>query len=263
MLHVYQPKKIHPGGIYKTGMKSAPEKGRKHTNGQTGFRDWKQLPVYVLQDILNRLEDVRVLANAQLVCRDFGDAGNQVRSLRLTVLESQHARARNRNVFDLGSLKSGISDGAESSSSRDERSKLKMKDQLVKILKTKLCIEQLRIEVEPKLQAKIVTEHEKRRTDFWLSDPLFVKKWLPMQSTLEHVCLVDYGQQAIMRRSDVIRVFSNSCKLYLLDPLWFPPLMTPKLDPLRSNSLLLMYLLPVFKYMTPLRAIICLEGQSA
>jgi len=225
-MHVYQPKKIHPGGIYKTGTKSEPcppEKGRKHTNGQTGFIDWNQLPVYVLQDILNRLEDARVLAIAQLVCRDFGEAGNQVRSLRLTVLESQHARARNRNVFDLRSLKSGISDGAESSSARDERSKLKMKDQMVKILITKRCIQQLRIEVEPKLQAKTVPEDEKRRTDFWLSDPLFVRKWLPaLHITLEHVCLVDYGQQAIMRRSDIIRVFSYSCKSYLLNPSWFP-----------------------------------------
>jgi len=84
---------------------------------------------------------------------------------------------------------------------------------MVEILKTKVCIEQLRIEVEPKLQAKTVPEGEKRRTDFWLSDPLFVKKWLPeIQSTLEHVCLVDYGQQAIMRRSDIIRVFSKTCK---------------------------------------------------
>lgn len=172
------------------------------------------MPVYVLEDIFNRLEDAKLIATAQLACKDFWDAGNHVRSLRLTVLETYHARAR--NVFDLRSLRSGIPDGGESSSSQDTRDgkpKVKFKDQMVQILIKKCYIIQLRIEVEPKLQSKTVPEDEKRRTDFWISDPYYLKKWLPaMGSTLEHICLVDYGQQAIMRRSSIIRLLSQICK---------------------------------------------------
>ena len=174
-------------------------------------------PQHLLEDIVNRLEDAKYIAKVQLVCKELRDAGNRVRSLRFIVLEVYHDRARN---IDLRSLRTGISlgktDAGESSSSQDMQHGeplLKFKDQLLKILEKKLCLVQLRVEVEPKLQAKTVPEDEKRRTDFWISDPYFLKKWLPsMKLTLEHLCIVDYGQQAIMRRSTIIKILSENCE---------------------------------------------------
>lgn len=173
-------------------------------------------PQYILEDIVNRLEDARTIAVAQLACKDFHAAGYRVRSLRFIVLDVYHERARN---IDVRSLRSGIpgkTDGGGSSSSQDMQHAnpyLRFKDQLVKVLEKMHFLVQLRVEVESKLQAKTVPEDEKRRTDFWISDPYFVKKWLSsMKSTLEHLCIVDYGQQAIMRRSTIIKILSENCK---------------------------------------------------
>jgi hypothetical protein len=179
-------------------------------------RSLQQAPQYLLEDIINRLEDARTIAKAQLVCKDFREAANRVRSLRVIVLDIYHERAR---MIDLRSLRSGIlgkTDGGESSSSQDMlhgTPLLRFKDQLVTILETKHFLVQLRVEVEYKLQAKTVPEDEKRRTDFWISDPYFVRKWLPsVKLTLEHLCIVDYGQQAIMRRSTIIKILSENCE---------------------------------------------------
>lgn len=130
-----------------------------------------------MEDIINRLEDARTIANAQLACKDFQEAGNRVRSLRFVVLDRYHDWARDPDFRS--SMKSGIrgeTDGGESSSSQDMQhgiSLLKFKDQMVQSLNNKLCLEQLHIEVESKLQAKAVLEDERRRTDFWISDPQF------------------------------------------------------------------------------------------
>jgi hypothetical protein len=174
------------------------------------------MPDCLVIEKLNRLEDARYTASAKFVCKDFWHAGKQVRLLRFFVLEMYHAMARALDLQSDFSGKLAVSDGGQSSSSQEnhgERSKLKYKDQVVHILLQYQFLVQLRIEVEPLLQAKTVPDDEKRKTDFWMSDPNYVKKWLPpMSSTLEHICIVDHGQQAILRNSSIMRVLSQHCK---------------------------------------------------
>jgi len=84
------------------------------------------------------------------------------------------------------------------------------------VLQGSECVAQLRIEVEPKLQSKVVPEAERKCTDHWMTDPLFVNKWIRyVQSSIQHLCIVDYGQQAIMRRSSILTVISQTCECSL------------------------------------------------
>ena len=174
----------------------------------------RELPLYLIEDILNRVEDARYIALAQLLGKDWWEAGKHVRSLRFVVLDMYHEWVR-----DTGSASSSESDGAGPSTSGSRQSYpgrrwgKTFKEQFVMIVKNKDSIIQLRIEVEGKLQSKTVPEGERRRTDFWLTDPWFLRQWLPgMGATLQHLCIVDYGQQAIMRRSSIIKILSQSCE---------------------------------------------------
>ncbi|KAH8954184.1 hypothetical protein BDL97_08G066300 [Sphagnum fallax] len=80
-------------------------------------------------------------------------------------------------------------------------------------LRSKRCLIQLRIEIDPKLQSKSVPAEERRECDLWLSDPLHLIKWVPsVGKTLQHLCIVDYGIQAIMRKSSILKILSQHCK---------------------------------------------------
>lgn len=202
----------------------------------------QELPRCVIEDILDLLEDARFVARAQGLCKDWYDAGCNVRTLRILCLDIYHERARDN--FDVQPLRSSIPEGAgpstlgfsksgpstsgpstsgsnilvpSTSSSPQSRNPIGFKDLLVKILVKKKYLNQLRIEVEPKLQSKSVQEGERRRTDFWIADPYYVKKWLTpsLQGTLQHLCIVDYGQQAIMRRSKIMNLLSEYCECLL------------------------------------------------
>jgi hypothetical protein len=86
------------------------------------------------------------------------------------------------------------------------------KSRMLQILMNKHHLTQIHIEVEPKLQAKTVRESE-----FWISDPVFLRLWLPgMGSTLQHLSIVDYKQQAIIHRSSILEILSISCKSLFL-----------------------------------------------
>ena len=174
----------------------------------------RDLPSHVIEYILNLVEDARSIAWIQFLGKDWRDAGKNVRSLRVIVLDVYHERARDNN-----SAKSLESDGAGPSTSGSVQPKTvgpwdkPFKERFCNIVKDKHCIVQLRIEVEGKLQSKTVPEGERRRTDFWLTDPWFLRQWLPsMGPTLQHLCIIDYGQQAIMRRSNIIKILSMSCE---------------------------------------------------
>jgi hypothetical protein len=81
-------------------------------------------------------------------------------------------------------------------------------------LRSKRCLIQLRIEIDPKLQSKSVPAEERRQCDLWLSDPLHLIKWVPsVGKTLQHLCIVDYGIQAIMRKSSILKILSQHCEL--------------------------------------------------
>ncbi len=80
-------------------------------------------------------------------------------------------------------------------------------------LQTKLHVVQLRIETEPKLQSKSVGADEREQSDFWLSDPDHLRNWVPsVAHSLQHLCIVDYGHQAIGRVSSILKILSHHCK---------------------------------------------------
>jgi len=85
-------------------------------------------------------------------------------------------------------------------------------------LLTKSRIHQLQIEIESKLQSKSVGADEREHSDFWLSDPDHLYNWVPsVAQTLQHLCIVDYGNQAIVRVSPILKILSQCCKfLHLL-----------------------------------------------
>ncbi len=86
-------------------------------------------------------------------------------------------------------------------------------------LKSKRRLIQLRIEIDPKLQSKAVPAEERQQCDLWLSDPQHLKKWVPsVGKTLQHLCIVDYGIQAIMRKSSILKILSQHCEFFIFYP---------------------------------------------
>ena len=84
-------------------------------------------------------------------------------------------------------------------------------------------VERLRIEVDQEMQANLLIKEEIHMVDFWLSEPTFVRKWVSLCShSLRHLTLVDYGQQAIMRQSPIIRILSETCKRLYSHPSFTP-----------------------------------------
>jgi hypothetical protein len=77
-------------------------------------------------------------------------------------------------------------------------------------LLSKRCVARLRVEIEPELQCKSVRKEEQ---PLWLSNPLQLKKWVPSTGkTLQHLCIIDYGQQAIMKTSSILEILSRYCE---------------------------------------------------
>jgi hypothetical protein len=88
-------------------------------------------------------------------------------------------------------------------------------------LQTKVHLLQLRIEIESKLQSKSVSADEREHSDFWLSDPVHLYAWVPsVAQTLQHLCIEDYGHQAIVRVSSILKILSHYCKFLHLFPLY-------------------------------------------
>nr|PNR26045.1 hypothetical protein PHYPA_031186 [Physcomitrium patens] len=64
------------------------------------------------------------------------------------------------------------------------------------------------------LQSKEVPDNERSRTDFWMRDPCFVSGWSRhLGAKLQHFCMVDYGKQAVLRKSSILQILSQNCKL--------------------------------------------------
>jgi len=186
------------------------------------------LPQYILEDIFNRLaiENAGHIASAICVCKSFKEAGSRIRSVRLICLNKYHEAVR--AGVTLSTLSTRDAKGEASTSiakehrasacsdeegSGDEKSLFVFRNVVVDFLKGKPLLLQIRIEIEAKLQSKTVPEGERRRTDFWLSDPFHVIRWIPsVRATLQHLCIVDYGQQAIMRRTSILKILSQNCE---------------------------------------------------
>lgn len=190
----------------------------------------------LLEEIFNRLEDASAIASASCVCRCFKKAGGRVRSARLICLDKYHEDARAGSALHDAKAEASTSNAAaqgvtterqqaqarqamssddEGSSSGDENGFLVFRDVVVDFLREKPFLLQLRIEIESRLQSKTVPVQERRRTDFWLSDPFHLMRWVPsVQATLQHLCIVDYGQQAIMRRTSILKILSQTCEFW-------------------------------------------------
>jgi hypothetical protein len=94
------------------------------------------------------------------------------------------------------------------------REPIKFRHIVPTILRETECVTQLRLEIEPNLQLKVVPPSERKESDHWLTDPLFVKTWIPsIQATLQHLCIVDYNQQAFSRRSNLVTILSETCSV--------------------------------------------------
>ncbi|XP_024403653.1 F-box/LRR-repeat protein At4g29420 isoform X2 [Physcomitrium patens] len=172
-----------------------------------------QLPVPIVEDILDRVGDAKDILNVQLVCKYFWGIGENIRSVRIVVLNRFHERAR-RSTGSLALEEKPSIAGSPESLTDAPKSASTIKHKIVKFLENKLRLEQLHIEIEPMLQAKSVPEDERRRDDFWMSDPGFLNQCVARAgSRLQHLCVVDYGQQAIMRKSSILRIVSQSCEL--------------------------------------------------
>ncbi|XP_024367979.1 F-box/LRR-repeat protein At4g29420 isoform X1 [Physcomitrium patens] len=156
------------------------------------------LPQDLVNEILKRIADVNDIANFSETSRAFREASYFALSIRIQVRNSDHKRTR--NLLDSFSPNSGLN-------------RQDLKDNMGKFLLRRRCIEQLHIEVDPMLQSKEVPDNKRSRTDFWMSDPCFVSGWSRhLGATLQHLCMVDYGKQAVLRKSSILQILSQNCK---------------------------------------------------
>jgi hypothetical protein len=164
---------------------------RVMTESADAVSPFTNLPAYLLDEILNRLELAYWVARAQSVCSDFRKSCNRIRSLRIVCTIKFHDEAREGcepGLLDAGNPhgegKSGTSDTQEVCEGegggltseqlipeqqqlapvlfpeQQQRAPVLFRDVVVGILKNKRHLVQLRIEIESKLQAIAVPESE-------------------------------------------------------------------------------------------------------
>ncbi|KAG0588616.1 hypothetical protein KC19_2G256200 [Ceratodon purpureus] len=211
------------------------------------------LPVHVISKIINKVKDARDLANCMATSKTLHESVQHVKSLSLLCRKRYYDLARERFPVrrpyclfsdDDGDDETGSDDSddseeeeddimcewsaitalraehgvgpptnAISSSSKQLPVHVSFKNACLNMLRHVKKVEQLRIEVDMEMQANMFEKEEIHMVDFWLSEPMFVRKWVSLCShTLRHLTVVDYGQQAIMRQSPIVRVLSETCK---------------------------------------------------
>jgi hypothetical protein len=211
---------------------------------------WTQaLPLDVQVEILNKVADARGLASCMATSRSMKQAVKSVQSLNLICRkrdyeitralnpvkppspysddeddmdsdesdeeEEEHSDSDSDEEDDecCGGSASGADPSRESSSSSISQGHVPFKNACLQMLKHADKVEKLRLEIEPEMQANPFQKDEIHLVDFWLSEPAFARKWVELCShTLQHLSLVDYGQQAIMRQSPILRILSEKCK---------------------------------------------------
>ncbi len=141
-----------------------------------------QIVADVADAIFSYIEDARDIARASCLCRGFYQAGRYVSSLRYVYRASQEK----------------------------EQPMPKIWQGMAQDLLSKPCVVQLRVEIEPNLQSKSLPAEEQA---LLLSNPCQLKKWVPSTgNTLQHLCIIDYGQQAIMKKSSILQILSRHCE---------------------------------------------------
>jgi hypothetical protein len=196
------------------------------------------LPADVITNILDKVKDVRDLASCMATSKTLNEAAEHVRSLILVCRKQYYDLARKRFPFQRAC---SVSDDDEEETDSDEYSEeeedddedetcehewssapkvdatapvhVSFKHACLGMLRHAKNVQLLRIEVDAEMQANPFQKKEIHMVDFWLSEPMFVRKWLSLCShSLRHLTIVDYGQQAIMRQSPILRALSESCK---------------------------------------------------
>lgn len=146
----------------------------------------EMLPEAMLMEILSRLPDARDLARCAVVNQFFRSGSRQVKSVRFT--------CRQANMFPRGGVITSFKESVKS------------------LLGQLDGVEELRLEIEEKIQGKKYKEEELDKTSLWLSERSFVAAWVPpVARTLQYLCLIDYGQQAIFKPSPLLTTLSSNC----------------------------------------------------
>jgi hypothetical protein len=166
-------------------------------------------------------KDIDELDDGVAVAGDQGEASSsQLNIIRVKPGSDSSYQKGDNSKLILGHLNSSAS--SKSVKSLQQRLFTTFRRAVEQDLQTKLHILQLRIEIEPKLQSKSVGADEREQSDFWLSDPGHLYNWVPsVAHSLQHLCIVDYGHQAIGRVSSILKILSHYCKILHLLPLCF------------------------------------------
>jgi hypothetical protein len=184
---------------------------------------------HVKESIFPYLENPRDMARTRCVCKSWNDVGKNVSSVSYVCREKDYETRRKQNACEKALhmyLSNCLSQTAASENEGFGHKGLDhtgCKEQLIKRmdyrqvlehdLRSKPCISQLRIEIEPELQSKSVPWTKRQQTYLWLSDPCHLLKWVPKAGiTLQHLCIVDYGQQAMTKKSYILKILSQNCE---------------------------------------------------
>jgi hypothetical protein len=200
------------------GVATTPQRGAEDTEIDDRERDsdvGKLLPE-IGSDIIGTSDQgsgakgIDEVADGVAVVGDEGEASSSLNTIGVQPgSDSSHGKGENSELI-LGHLISSSS----SKLVKDVQQELfiTFRQAVEQDLKTKLHILQLRIEIEPKLQSKSVGADEREQSDFWLSDPGHLYNWVPsVAHSLQHLCIVDYGHQAIGRVSPILMILSHYC----------------------------------------------------
>ncbi|CAM6040411.1 unnamed protein product [Sphagnum compactum] len=132
--------------------------------------------------ILSCMEDFRDIARARRLCMSLNEAAKYVKKVRYVYRASEYEKQPMPKIWQ----------------------------ETAQDLASKQCVVELRVEIEPELQSKSVRMEEQA---LWLSHPLQLKIWVPSTGkTLQHLCIIDYGQQAIRNQSPILEILSRNCE---------------------------------------------------
>ncbi|BBN12014.1 hypothetical protein MPTK1_5g16780 [Marchantia polymorpha subsp. ruderalis] len=149
------------------------------------------LPEALIGEILSNLSDARDLAKAALVNSSF-----------------RRSSAYVKYVSHICRLKNILKPPGEASVHV-----VPFKETLLNVVNNLKCVERLRFEIEDDVQANRFKEDVLEKNSLWLSEGPYLEKWLPrVGDTLQHLTLIDYGQQAIFQTTPLLQLLSVHCK---------------------------------------------------
>ncbi|KAL3692154.1 hypothetical protein R1sor_005805 [Riccia sorocarpa] len=145
----------------------------------------------LLGEILSYLPDARDQARAETVSTSFRKSCKLVKKVKFL--------CRMRNV--------------QRCTGPNAKYVTPFKDIVMSKIKSRNCVERLRLEIEDEMQASRFKEEVIEKNSLWISDDKFVVQWLPpVSANLISLTVIDYGQQAIFHQTLLLQHLSNYCK---------------------------------------------------